>query len=159
MVHRLLLLGNLLIHLFLLVRGSIHTSLLKCEDGILVVLGGDQFFSLLEMLLVLLTLFFLLFGLLCLGILYRLAVGRGLVCLLFKLHHIGDKSRSLAYRLHDVLQELCIHLFGSTCECQRNDVVCRLIFQPISLRQCRYCQLSVRFADDERQVYALGHHL
>lgn len=113
LVHRLLLCGNLLIYLLLLVGSGIHTSLLECGDGILMILGCDKFLSLLHMLLVLLTLLLLLFGFLGLGILCRLAVGSGLICLLLELHQIGDKSRSLAYRLHDVLQELCIHLFGS----------------------------------------------
>ena len=114
LVHRLLLLGNLLIHLLLLVGSGIHTSLLECGDGIFMILGCDKLLSLLHMLLVLLTLLLLLFGLLSLGILCRLAVGSSLICLLLELHQIGDKSRSLAYRLHDVLKELCIHLFGSS---------------------------------------------
>ena len=113
MVHRLLLCGNLLIYLLLLVGSGIHTSLLECGDGILMILGSDKLLCLLHMLLVLLTLLLLLLGLLGLGILCRLAVGSSLVCLLLELHQIGDKPRSFAYRLHDVLQELCIHLFGS----------------------------------------------
>ena len=113
LVHRLLLCGNLLVYLLLLVGSGIHTSLLECGDGILMILGCDKFLSLLHMLLVLLTLLLLLFGFLGFGILCRLAVGSSLICLLLELHQIGDKPRSLAYRLHYVLQELCIHLFGS----------------------------------------------
>ena len=111
------------------------------------------------MLLVLLAFLLLLLRLFGFFFLRRLAVGSGLVSLRLELRHVGDQSRHLLYRPGDGLQESRVQFLRQSADRQGHDVVLGLVLQPVRLRQCGYRHLSVRFADDYREVHALGHHL
>ena len=92
---------------------------------------GNQFLSFLEMLLVLLPFLFLLFRLLGLCILRRLALGSGFLRLRLELRHVGDQPRGFLHRPGDGLQESGIQFLRNSLEGQRDNVVLGFVFQPV----------------------------